>query len=72
MVYVIFLSKYEYTAYDLILTLSDLMATDHGIVSPSERIADIETRRKMEGLQKKIFLKSIIYINKIIFRMYGE
>ena len=40
-----FLDKYEFTKYDLVLNISDLMATSYGIVSPAERIADIETRR---------------------------
>ena len=66
-----FLSKYEYTAYDLILTLSDLMATDHGVVSPSERIADIETRRKMEGLQRKFFLNQLSISIKLFLECMG-
>lgn len=66
-----FLSKYEYTAYDLILTLSDLMATDHGIVSPSERIADIETRRKMEGLQREFFLNQLAISIKLFLECMG-
>ncbi len=66
-----FLSKYEYTAYDLILTLADLMASDHGIVSPSERIADIETRRKMEGLQREFFLNQLAMSIKLFLECMG-
>lgn len=40
-----FLDKYKFTKYDLILNISDLMATSYGIVAPAERIADIATRR---------------------------
>lgn len=42
----VFLENYNYTKYDIILNIADLMATSYGIVSPSERIADIATRRK--------------------------
>jgi hypothetical protein len=42
----IFLENYEFTPYDDILNIADLMATSHAIVSPAERIADIATRRK--------------------------
>lgn len=42
----LFLDKYNFTKYDLILNIADLMATSYGIVSPSERIADIATRRE--------------------------
>lgn len=66
-----FLSKYEYTVYDLILTLADLMATDHGIVSPKERIDDIETRRKMEGLQKDFFLNQLVLSIKQFLEYMG-
>ena len=41
-----FLENYQFTEYDLILNISDLMATSKAIVSPAERIADIATRRK--------------------------
>ena len=42
----LFLNSYEFTKYDLILNISDLMATSYGIVSPAERIIDIAIRRK--------------------------
>lgn len=52
-----FLDNYDYTKYDIILNISDLMATSHGIVSPSERIADIATRRKaFEPISRTYFL----------------
>lgn len=41
-----FLSHYKFTLYDLILNVSDLMATSYGIVSPKERLDDIAKRRK--------------------------
>jgi len=42
----IFLEKYQFTDYDMILNMADLMATDRGIVSPFDRINDISKRRK--------------------------
>ena len=65
-----FLEKYQYTDYDRILNLADLMATSKKVVSPEERILDIESRRKMEGKQREFFLnqlsQSIIwYLNKM-------
>lgn len=42
----VFLNHYQYDDYDIILNIADLMATESRIVSPSERIADIATRRK--------------------------
>ena len=55
----------------MILTLADLMATDYGIVSPKERIDDIETRRKMEGLQKDFFLNQLVLSIKQFLEYMG-
>ena len=44
----LFLDRYEYNLYDLIMNLADLMATSKGIVSIKERFDDIMTRRKPE------------------------
>lgn len=42
----LFLEKYKYTEYDIILNIADLMATSSFITSPYERIKDISTRKK--------------------------
>lgn len=52
----IFLEKYNYSIYDLILNISDLMATDKGILPPHERIKDIATRRQIDPTNRGYFL----------------
>lgn len=54
-----FLENYQYTDYDIILTISDLMATDKGIVSPQKRIEDISTRRTIDYTNRGYFLTEI-------------
>lgn len=51
-----FLNHYDYTDYDRILNIADLMATDKGIVSPYDRIEDIATRRKIDPINRGYFL----------------
>lgn len=51
----VFLEKYKYTDYDVILNIADLMATSGGIVSPAERIADIATRRKAFDPRNRLY-----------------
>ena len=41
-----FLENYNYNDYDLIVCMSDLMATAKGITTPYERVNDIATRKK--------------------------
>lgn len=64
----IFLNNYKYSSYDRVLNIADLMATSKKVVSPVDRILDIEKRRKMEGKQREFFLfelsKSIIWLLK--------
>ena len=55
-----FLKAYTYSDYDRILNVADLMATANGVVSPKDRILEIEKRRKMEGLQREFFLKQLL------------
>ncbi len=57
-----FLSTYSYSDYDRILNVADLMATEEGIVSPRERIIDIEKRRniKMEQSKREFFLLQLV------------
>jgi hypothetical protein len=66
----LFLENYEYDEYDMILNIADLMATDKGIVSPYERIADIATRRIIDPTNRAYFLAELTnmlinFLNKI-------
>lgn len=58
----IFLERYNYTDYDLILNIADLMATSDAIVSPYERIEDIATRRKIDPTNRRYFLAELTNI----------
>ncbi len=58
-----FLELYSYDGYDDILNIADLMATDSGIVSPAERVADIATRKKPDPKNRNYFLCE--FINKM-------
>lgn len=51
-----FLENYNYTDYDRILNIADLIATDKGIVSPYDRIKDIATRRTIDLTNRGYFL----------------
>ncbi len=69
----IFLENYKYTMYDIILNITDLMATDKGIVSPMDRIKDIESRRKsFDPANRNFFLAEftnyLVLILKIMER----
>ena len=55
----LFLENYQYTDYDIILNIADLMATSSYITSPYERIKDISTRRKIDLKNRTYFLVSI-------------
>lgn len=55
----LFLENYEYTDYDIILNIADLMATSKCIVSPYERIKDIATRRTIDPRNRAYFLADI-------------
>lgn len=55
----LFLENYTYNEYDLILNISDLIATSNGIVAPHERIADIATRRKIDPKNRGYFLADL-------------
>lgn len=54
-----FLENYEYTAYDTILNVADLMATSSAIVSPKDRIADIDSRRKSDERNRGYFIAEV-------------
>lgn len=70
----IFLENYSFTEYDNILNIADLMATSKAIVSPSERIADIATRRKEFDPRNRLYFLAEVS-NKLIemlIKMGGE
>lgn len=52
----LFLENYQYSTYDTVLNIADLMATSDGIVSPYDRIQDIATRRKLDPTNRGYFL----------------
>ena len=52
----LFLENYQYSTYDIVLNIADLMATSDGIVSPYDRIEDIATRRKLDPTNRGYFL----------------
>lgn len=58
-----FLELYTYDSYDDILNIADLMATDRGIVSPAERVADVATRKVPDPKNRNYFLCE--FINKM-------
>lgn len=60
----LFLENYEYSEYDDILNVSDLMATSDGIVSPYDRIQDIATRRTLDPTNRGYFLAE--FTNKLV------
>lgn len=60
----LFLENYEYSKYDDILNIADLMATSNGIVSPYDRIQDIATRRKLDPTNRGYFLAE--FTNKLV------
>lgn len=55
----LFLENYQYTKYDIILNIADLMATSNIITSPYERIKDISKRKKIDLKNRTYFLVSI-------------
>lgn len=55
----LFLENYQYNDYDVVLNISDLMATEKGIVSPYERIQDIATRREIDPVNRGYFLANL-------------
>ncbi len=67
-----FLKTYEYTDYDRILNLADLMASANGVLEPRLRIEDIETRRKITKEQKEYFLNELVKLINYTLKMIGE
>jgi len=60
-----FLENYNYNDYDLIVCMSDLMATAKGITTPYERVNDIATRKKIDPKNRNYF--KILFINMMIY-----
>lgn len=61
---IIFLENYKYNSYDIVLNIADLMASTEGIISPADRIADIDTRRIFDPTNRSYFLAE--FSNKMI------
>lgn len=55
----LFLENYQYSNYDVILNIADLMATSEGIVSPKKRLEDIATRRTIDPTNRGYFLADL-------------
>lgn len=65
-----FLELYSYDSYDDILNVADLMATDRGIVSPAERVADVATRKTPDPKNRNYFLSEFINkMNEMLLKM---
>lgn len=56
----LFLEKYNYSEYDILLNIADLMATSKDIVAPHERLQDIASRRTLDPTNRLYFLKELI------------
>lgn len=68
-----FLSVYQYNLYDIILNISDLMATSFGIVSPEERVNDVYSRKTPDPKNSPFF--KVCFINalkRVMSSLSGE
>lgn len=59
----LFLEKYNYNEYDVILNISDLMAMSSGIVSPYDRVDDVYTRKTPDPINSPFF--KVCFINTL-------
>ena len=66
-----FLENYNYSIYDVILNISDLIATDKGVVSPYERVEDIYTRKKPDERNRTYFLNNFIHTLLYYLKLAG-
>lgn len=66
-----FLQNCEYSTYDDILTIVDLIATENGVVSLCERLKDIASRRKIDEKNRKFFFAETINIINEFFVKAG-
>lgn len=67
-----FLESHNYNLYDFIINIADLMATDKGITSPYERVADIATRKPIDPKNRKFFLASLINLLNTLMNINQE
>ena len=68
-----FLEDYKYNMYDIILTISDLMAMSSGIVSPYERVQDVYTRKPQDPKNSPFFKTCFINsLNRLLYRLTKE
>ncbi len=66
----LFLEKYNYNSYDIILNIADLMATSNGITSPYERMLDIYSRKTPDSKNSPFFKVCFINsLNRLLFQM---
>ena len=65
----LFLEKYNYNEYDVILNISDLMAMSSGIVSPYDRVDDVYTRKTPDPINSSFF--KVCFINTLRRVMYS-
>lgn len=63
-----FLDNYQYNNYDIILNISDLMATSTSIISPYERMIDVYSRRIIDPTNSPFF--KVCYINTLFKILY--
>lgn len=67
-----FLEQYNYNLYDIILNISDLMATSKGITSPYDRVLDVYTR-KSPDINSPFF--KVCFVNalrRMLYMMYED
>ena len=67
-----FLEQYDYNLYDIILNISDLMATSKEITSPYERVLDVYTR-KTPDINSPFF--KVCFVNtlrRMLYMIYKE
>lgn len=50
-----FLEKYRYSAYDSIINLADLMSSSKNVLSPYDRVKEIEERKPLDDINKNFF-----------------
>ena len=64
----LFLDNYEFNLYDMVLNISDLMATSSMILSPYERMLDIYTRKPPNKRTNMFFKNCFINVmRKLLF-----
>ena len=64
-----FLESYQYNPYDIILNISDLMATSSAIISPYDRMLDVYTRKTPDLVNSPFF--KVCFINHLNNLLYS-